>query len=143
MFADSYFMNLALQQAREAARQGEVPIGAVIVCRDTIIAKAYNQVERLKDATAHAEMLALTAAAATLGSKYLPDCKLYVTLEPCPMCAGATYLTQIGSIIYGATDSKRGYTQFGNLLHPKTIVTADLMPHECGALLTDFFKAKR
>lgn len=141
---DEYYMREALREARAAASEDEVPIGAVIVCAGRIIARAHNQTELLHDVTAHAEMLAYTAASEALGAKYLQDCTLYVTVEPCPMCAGAAGWTQVGRIVYGAPDPKRGYTLLtGPLLHPKTEVTAGVLRDECEALMKDFFKKKR
>lgn len=141
---DEFYMRQALREARAAEEEGEVPIGAVIVCGDTVIARAHNQTEQLHDVTAHAEMLAYTAAADHLGAKYLADCTLYVTVEPCPMCAGAAGWTQIGRIVYGAPDPKRGYTMLsGPLLHPKTTVTAGVLADECEQLMKDFFKKRR
>ena len=141
---DEYYMREALREARAAASEDEVPIGAVIVCAGRVIARAHNQTELLHDVTAHAEMLAYTAASEALGAKYLQDCTLYVTVEPCPMCAGAAGWTQVGRIVYGAPDHKRGYTLLtGPLLHPKTEVTAGVLRDECEALMKDFFKKKR
>lgn len=141
---DEYYMREALREARAAASEDEVPIGAVIVCAGRVIARAHNQTELLHDVTAHAEMLAYTAASEALGAKYLQDCTLYVTVEPCPMCAGAAGWTQVGRIVYGAPDPKRGYTLLtGPLLHPKTEVTAGVLRDECEALMKDFFKKKR
>ncbi len=141
---DQHFMREALREARQAYDEGEIPVGAVIVCDDTIIARAHNQTERLADVTAHAEMLAFTAAAEHLGAKYLTGCTLYVTLEPCPMCAGASAWTQISRIVYGAADPKRGFATLGNaILHPRTTVTAGIMADECAQLVKDFFKQKR
>ena len=141
---DEYYMREALREARAAASEDEVPIGAVIVCAGRVIARAHNQTELLHDVTAHAEMLAYTAASEALGAKYLHDCTLYVTVEPCPMCAGAAGWTQVGRIVYGAPDPKRGYTLLtGPLLHPKTEVTAGVLRDECEALMKDFFKKKR
>lgn len=141
---DSFYMNRALEEARRAAEQGEVPVGAVVVCRDRIIARAHNLTEMLHDVTAHAEMQAITAAANALGGKYLDVCTLYVTVEPCPMCAGALAWAQLGRLVYGASDPKRGYTtQQAPMLHPKTQVTAGVLADECGALMTDFFRQKR
>ncbi len=141
---DEYYMREALREARAAASEDEVPIGAVIVCAGRIIARAHNQTELLHDVTAHAEMLAYTAASEALGAKYLQDCTLYVTVEPCPMCAGAAGWTQVGRIVYGAPDPKRGYTLLtGPLLHPKTEVKAGVLRDECEALMKDFFKKKR
>lgn len=141
---DSFYMNRALEEARRAAEQGEVPVGAVVVCRDRIIARAHNLTEMLHDVTAHAEMQAITAAANALGGKYLDVCTLYVTVEPCPMCAGALAWAQLGRLVYGASDPKRGYTTLqASMLHPKTQVTAGVLADECGALMTDFFRQKR
>ncbi len=140
---DGYFMKKALQQAEAAFEKGEVPIGAVIVVKDRIIAKAHNFTERLKDVTAHAEMQAITAASNFLGGKYLYDCTLYVTLEPCQMCAGALFWSQIPRIVYGAHDSQRGFTVMGTSLHPKTIVVGGVMENEASALLKRFFIQKR
>lgn len=141
---DSFYMNRALEEARRAAEQGEVPVGAVVVCRDRIIARAHNLTEMLHDVTAHAEMQAITAAANALGGKYLDVCTLYVTVEPCPMCAGALAWAQLGRLVYGASDPKRGYTTLqAHMLHPKTQVTAGVLADECGALMTDFFRQKR
>ena len=141
---DEYYMEAALREARAAADEDEVPIGAVIVADGSIIARAHNQTERLNDATAHAEMLAYTAASEYLGAKYLGDCTLYVTVEPCPMCAGAAGWTQVGRIVYGAKDPKRGYSLLqGPLLHPKTEVTAGVLADECERLMKEFFKKKR
>lgn len=144
MFDDAYFMKEALKEARKALARDEVPVGAVVVCRNRIIARAHNLTETLNDVTAHAEMQAYTAAANALGGKYLSDCTLYVTLEPCIMCAGAAYWTQIGRIVYGATDPKKGYTLFQQpVLHPKTQVTGGILELECADLLKSFFAAKR
>lgn len=144
MFDDNYFMKCALCEAQKAFDKDEVPIGAVIVCRDTIIARAHNLVEHLNDVTAHAEMQAITAAAGTLGGKYLNDCTLYVTVEPCPMCAGAIGWSQLGRIVYGASDPKRGYTLLApDVLHPKTTVTSGVLADEATTLIQSFFKKKR
>lgn len=144
---DEYYMSLALQQAQEAYDADEVPVGAVIVCNGKVIGTGYNQTESLNDVTAHAEMIALTAAANNLGGKYLPQCTLYVTVEPCIMCAGALGWSQIGRIVYGASDPKRGFTKFckenQSPLHPRTIVTTGILEEECSALIKDFFKGKR
>lgn len=138
------YMAKALEQAREAAAAGEVPVGAVVVCRGRIIARAHNLTETLHDVTAHAEMQAITAAADALGGKYLDVCTLYVTVEPCVMCAGAIGWSQLGRLVYGAADPKRGFTVFApGALHPKTEVTAGVMADECGALMRDFFRARR
>lgn len=144
MFDDNHFMKCALCEAQKAFDKDEVPIGAVIVCRDTIIARAHNLVEHLNDVTAHAEMQAITAAASTLGGKYLNDCTLYVTVEPCPMCAGAIGWSQLGRIVYGASDPKRGYTLLApHVLHPKTTVTSGVLADEATTLIQSFFKKKR
>lgn len=137
-------MKQALQEAQTAFEKDEIPVGAVVVCRNRIIARAHNQTELLNDVTAHAEMLALTAAANSLGSKYLDECSLYVTLEPCVMCAGALAWSQLGRLVYGASDDKRGFMRFGKtMLHPKTTVEFGIMMEECSALLTQFFQKKR
>jgi tRNA(adenine34) deaminase len=144
LYSDFYFMNEAYKQAKLAFEENEVPVGAVVVCRNKIIARAYNQTEKLTDATAHAEMLAITAAANSLGAKYLPECKLYVTLEPCVMCAGAGFWSQLGELHYGASDPKRGFTNVGQtILHPKTKVSRGLMAEESKELLDEFFKKLR
>ncbi len=141
---DEYYMREALREARAAAAEDEVPIGAVIVSGERIIARAHNQTERLHDVTAHAEMLAFTAAEEHLGAKYLQECTLYVTVEPCPMCAGAAGWTQVGRIVYGAADPKRGYSLLtGPVLHPKTEVVGSVLADECEALIKEFFKRKR
>ena len=141
---DKRYMQIALAQASEAASEDEVPIGAVIVCRGRIIGKGHNMTERLKDPTAHAEMIALTSATQAMGGKYLNDCTLYVTVEPCPMCAAALCWAQIGRIVYGAADPKRGYGLFTpSLLHPKTEVTSGVLGDECSKIVTDYFKSKR
>ncbi len=142
-FNDEYFMRRALQEAEIAYGKGEVPIGAVIVINNRIIARAHNLTETLNDVTAHAEMQAFTAAADYLGGKYLQNCTLYVTLEPCQMCAGAAYWTQIGKIVFGAHDLNRGYQHFKTQLHPKTIVTGGILENECGNLIKKFFIEKR
>ena len=141
---DEKFMREAMKEAEMAAYEDEVPIGAVVVCRGRIIGKGHNMTEKLHDATAHAEMIAITAAAEAVGGKYLNDCTLYVTVEPCPMCAGALNWSQIGRIVYGAPDPKRGYSLFSpSLLHPKTGVIGGVLEQECGVLVRDFFMAKR
>ena len=141
---DEYYMREALREARAAAQEDEVPIGAVVVSGDRVIGRGHNQTELLHDVTAHAEMLALTAAEEALGAKYLTDCTLYVTVEPCPMCAGALGWTQVGRIVYGAADPKRGFTLLtGPLLHPKTEVTGGVLADECTALMKEYFKNKR
>ncbi|AOW21007.1 nucleoside deaminase [Urechidicola croceus] len=142
-FNDTYFMKRALQEAEMAFEKGEVPVGAVIVCKDQIIARAHNLTEMLNDVTAHAEMQAFTAAADFLGGKYLKDCTLYVTLEPCQMCAGASYWAQIGKIVFGARDDQRGYINLETKLHPKTKIVGGVLEEECGKLLTRFFIEKR
>ncbi|MFT7628986.1 MAG: tRNA(adenine34) deaminase [Ulvibacter sp.] len=142
-FNDTYFMKRALQEAETAFEKGEVPIGAVIVCKDQIIARAHNLTETLNDVTAHAEMQAFTAAADYLGGKYLKECTLYVTIEPCQMCAGASYWTQIDKVVFGARDDQRGYINMNTTLHPKTKVVSGIMEEECGKLLTRFFIEKR
>ena len=143
ILSDTYFMQKALQEAQIAFEQGEVPVGAVITIGERIIAKAHNLTEKLTDVTAHAEMQAITAASEYLGGKYLMDCTLYVTLEPCVMCAGALYWSQIGRLVYGATDSKRGYHLFGNLLHPKTQVVQGVLEELCSQIVKDFFFQRR
>jgi tRNA(adenine34) deaminase len=141
---DEFFMKKALDMAQEAYDRGEVPVGALVVCEGRIIAKAQNQTEMLHDATAHAEMLALTAACAHFQSKYLKECTLYVSLEPCPMCAAALYWTQVPRVVYGAKDEKRGYSLFQpNLLHPTTQVESGLLAEESANLLRRFFKERR
>lgn len=142
--ADEIFMKEALKEAGKALEQDEVPIGAVIVSKGKIIGRGHNLTERLNDVTAHAEMQAFTAAASYLGGKYLKDCTLYVTVEPCVMCAGASYWTQISRIVYGAEDEKRGFSKInGTITHPKTEVTAGIMQQECATLIKDFFLKKR
>ncbi|MBQ2549917.1 MAG: nucleoside deaminase [Bacteroidales bacterium] len=144
MDEDSKYMAEALREAKAALEEGEIPIGAVVICRGRIIGKGHNMTERLHDATAHAEMIAITAATEAMGGKYLSDCTLYVTVEPCPMCAGALNWSQIGRIVYGAIDPKRGYSLFSpSLLHPKTQVSAGVLAEECAELITGFFKDKR
>ena len=138
---DEQFMRKALYEAEKAAEEGEIPIGAVIVCNDRIISRAHNLTEKLHDVTAHAEMQAITAAADLLGGKYLSDCTLYVTVEPCVMCAGAIGWAQIGRIVYGASDEKRGYQLYA--LHPKAVVTRGVLEAECRQMMQDFFKQKR
>ena len=142
---DAYYMGLALRQAEQALEEDEIPVGAVVVCQGKIVAKAFNQTEILTDVTAHAEMLAITSAAQTIGGKYLKDCTLYVTLEPCLMCAGALYWNKIGHIVFGATDEKNSYRRVSekNPFHPSTTITGGILAAECAALMTDFFKAKR
>ena len=141
---DEQFMRKALYEAQKAAEEGEIPIGAVIVCNDRIISRAHNLTEKLHDVTAHAEMQAITVAADLLGGKYLSDCTLYVTVEPCVMCAGAIGWAQIGRIVYGASDEKRGYQLYApRALHPKAVVTRGVLEAECRQMMQDFFKQKR
>ncbi len=142
-FDDAYYMKKALDQAFIAFEKGEVPVGAIIVSNDQIIGRGHNLTEQLNDVTAHAEMQAFTAASSFLGGKYLQDCTLYVTLEPCQMCAGASYWAQIGKIVYGASDLQRGYSKLNTLLHPKTKVISGIKEEECAKLLKDFFLSKR
>ena len=144
VYDDTYFMRQAIAQAELAAQEGEIPVGAIVVSNDRIIARGYNQTERLNDVTAHAEIVALTAAANYLGDKYLHDCTLYVTLEPCPMCAGALAWGQVSRIVYGASDDKRGFMRFGReLLHPKTKLEFGVLHDECGLLMSSFFAGRR
>ncbi len=141
---DDYFMKQALIEAQKAFEIDEVPVGAVIVCKDKIIARAHNYTERLNDFTAHAEMQAFTSASEYLGNKYLNECTLYVTLEPCVMCAGAGFWTRIGKIVFGATDERRGYARLSdNVLHPTTEVVGGVLETECSVLLKQFFQNKR
>jgi tRNA(adenine34) deaminase len=141
---DIKYMRMALDEAHKALERDEVPIGAVIVCKGRVIGRGHNLTEALTDVTAHAEMQAITAAAATLGGKYLTDCTLYVTVEPRPMCAGALNWSQIGRIVYGAPDPRRGYSLYSpSLLHPKTEVLGGVLSEECAALMLDFFREKR
>ncbi len=143
-FDDVYFMRKALQEAEHAFLEGEIPVGAVVVAQNRIIARAHNLTETLTDVTAHAEMQAITAAANLLGGKYLNECTLYVTVEPCVMCAGALGWSQIGKIVYGATDEKRGFQKFApKVLHPKTEVISGVMEEECGQLMKRFFQERR
>ena len=145
MTDDERYMTLALAQAREAAAEGEIPVGAVVVCRGRIVAAAHNMTERLGDVTAHAEMLAITSAASTVGGKYLTDCTLYVTVEPCPMCAAAIGWAQVPRLVYGADDPKRGYSVMyeRSPLHPRCEVSRGVMADECSAIVSDFFRARR
>jgi len=140
---DSYYMQIALNEAKTALEKNEIPIGAVIVANDRIIAKTYNLTEHLNDVTAHAEMQAITAAANAIGGKYLKNCTLYVTVEPCQMCAGALYWSQISKIVFGASDNKRGYTNMGGQLHPKTEIISGVLEEECTELMKVFFEKKR
>lgn len=144
MADDNFYMKQALQEAKCAFEEDEIPVGAVIVCGDRIIARAHNLTERLSDVTAHAEMQAITAASEYLGGKYLNDCTLYVTVEPCVMCAGALGWSQIGRVVYGASDEKRGFQRFApQALHPKTQLVSGVMEEECAALMKEFFQRKR
>ena len=143
---DDHYMRQALKEAQRAFSEEEVPVGAIIVMKDRIIAKGYNQVEKLTDCTAHAEIIALTAAFNFLGSKYLPEAILYVTIEPCLMCSGALYWSKIGRIVYGAADEKNGYRRISGIhspFHPKTTLTSGVMQEDCARLMKDFFKSKR
>lgn len=145
MLSHEHYMRLALHEAEKAAQVNEVPVGAIIVIQDKIIAKAHNQVELLNDATAHAEIIALTSGFQYVGSKYLPDATLYITLEPCLMCAGALYWSKIGEIVYGASDEKNGYKKCCTNLpfHPKTKISNGILEMECAQIMKDFFKQKR
>jgi tRNA(adenine34) deaminase len=144
IFNDEYFMRKALDEARDALAKGEIPIGAIVVSGVKIIARSHNLTETLNDVTAHAEMQAITAAENLLGGKYLNDCTLYVTIEPCLMCAGALNWAQIDRVVYGASDEKKGFTIFATkALHPKTQLTTGILAEECGGLMKDFFKGKR
>lgn len=141
---DEHYMRLALEEAKKAYDSEEIPIGAVIVCQGRIVGRGHNLTEQLNDVTAHAEMQAFTAASQTLGGKYLKECTLYVTIEPCVMCAGAAYWTQIGRIVYGAAEEKRGFTtKSNNLLHPKTKLQNGILAADCAALMKRFFENKR
>ena len=144
MEQDEKFMQEALREARQALSAGEIPIGAVVVWKGRIIGRGHNQTERLRDTTAHAEMIAITAATGTMGGKYLNDCTLYVTVEPCPMCAGALAWAQIGRIVYGAPDPRRGYSLFSpSLLHPRTEAIGGVLAEDCASLMLSFFQDKR
>jgi tRNA(adenine34) deaminase len=144
VYSDEYFMRIALEQAQIAFENDEVPVGAVIAYHDKVIAKGHNLCEKFTDFTAHAEMQVLTSASNYLQNKYLNECTLYVTLEPCIMCAGATFWTKIGRIVFGACDEKRGFSRFSNkITHPKTIVNGSIMENECSFLLKSFFQKKR
>lgn len=137
-------MKEAYKQAQYAKEEGEIPIGAVVVCQNKVIARAYNQTEKLNDVTAHAEILAITAASNYLGNKYLHECTLYVTVEPCVMCAGASYWAQLKRLVFATSDPKRGFKRFSTgLLHPKTEMESGIMAHECASLMTEFFLNKR
>jgi len=144
MLKSAFFMDMALKEAHKALEIDEVPIGAVITCNDQVIAKAYNQTQMLKDVTSHAEIIAITSACEYLGAKYLQDCTIYVTLEPCVMCAGALKWSQIGKLVYGAPDDKYGFMQYGKgILHPKTTVEFGMRMEDSALLLKEFFKKKR
>jgi tRNA(adenine34) deaminase len=143
IFTDDYFMKKALQEAQMAFDKDEIPVGAIVVINNRVVAKSHNLTELLNDVTAHAEMQAITASAHFLGGKYLTNCTLYVTLEPCQMCAGALYWSQISKIVYGASDEQRGFTKMGTQLHPKTIVVSGILENECSSLMKDFFRKKR
>jgi tRNA(adenine34) deaminase len=143
IFTDEYFMKKALQEAQTAFEKGEVPVGAIVVVNNIVIARSHNLTELLVDVTAHAEMQSITAAANYLGGKHLKDCTLYVTLEPCQMCAGALYWSQISKIVFGARDENRGYQNMGTKLHPKTEVVSGVLENECGNLMKEFFLKRR
>jgi len=143
MLDHEYFMRKAVEEAKKAFEADEVPVGAVVVAQGRIIARAFNRTQVLNDVTAHAEMQAITSAANYIGGKYLHECTLYVTLEPCQMCAGALFWSQISQVVYGASDQKRGYLALGTKLHPKTTVTSGILADECATLIHDFFDKKR
>jgi tRNA(adenine34) deaminase len=144
MLDDNYFMGLALKEAQKAYDNDEVPVGAIVVCENKIIGKGYNQVEQLRDATAHAEMIAITAASSYLGNKYLQNCTLYVSLEPCVMCGGAIQWTQMSKIVFGASDPRGGFSKLTpSIIHPKTQVVSGVLGEECAELLKRFFQSKR
>jgi tRNA(adenine34) deaminase len=144
LFNDEYFMRRALHEAEQAYKEGEIPVGAVVVSQNRIIARTHNLTETLTDVTAHAEMQAITSAANLLGGKYLNECILYVTVEPCVMCAGALGWSQIGKVVYGTPDEKRGFSKFApGALHPKTELVSGILQNECSALMSDFFREKR
>ena len=143
MFSDIYFMKKALEEAEKAFEEGEIPVGAIITINNMIIAKTHNLTEKLNDVTAHAEIQAITAASEFLGGKYLKNCTLYITLEPCVMCAGALYWSQIGKIVCSARDEKRGYHLYGNLLHPKTEIVYGILEKDSSEVLKNFFLQKR
>ncbi len=141
---DDFFMDEAIKEAKQALAEDEIPIGAIVVCKGQIIGRGHNLTERLNDVSAHAEMQALTAAANFMGGKYLPECTLYVTLEPCVMCAGASYWFQVSKIVFGAYDAKRGFGRLNQkITHPKTIITGGIKENECAELVRSFFKSKR
>lgn len=143
IFTDEYFMRIALSEAKFAFENGEIPIGAVVVANNRIVAKTHNLTETLTDVTAHAEIQAISSAANSIGGKYLKNCTIYITVEPCQMCAGALYWSQVSKIVYGASDNKRGYTEMGGKLHPKTEVVTGILETECSALMKEFFLKKR
>ncbi|MDO4224730.1 MAG: nucleoside deaminase [Bergeyella zoohelcum] len=143
MFSDEYFMRIALQEAHSAMEKDEVPVGCVVVCNDRIIAKSHNLTETLNDVTAHAEMQAITSAAEFLGGKYLQNCTMYITLEPCVMCSGALAWSQISKVVIGARDEQRGFIAKNLSLHPKTEIVSGILEKECSQIIKDFFKAKR
>lgn len=144
LFSDAYFMRVALTEANQAFEKDEVPVGAVVVANNSIIARAHNLTEALTDVTAHAEMQVITAAASSIGSKYLNECTMFITLEPCVMCAGALFWAQLGKLVYGASDPKRGYTlHTGSILHPKTEVVSGILAQEAQELIKKFFRKKR
>lgn len=143
IFTDEYFMKKALQEAEAAFDKGEIPVGALVVIDNRVIAKTHNLTELLHDVTAHAEMQAITAAANFIGGKYLTGCTLYVTLEPCQMCAGALYWSQVSKVVFGASDDHRGYRVMGTKLHPKTEVVTSVLAEECSVLVKEFFKKRR
>lgn len=143
IFTDEYFMKKALQEAEAAFDKGEIPVGALVVIDNRVIAKTHNLTELLHDVTAHAEMQAITAAANFIGGKYLTGCTLYVTLEPCQMCAGALYWSQVSKVVFGASDDHRGYRVMGTKLHPKTEVVSGVLAEECSVLVKEFFKKRR
>lgn len=143
IFNDEYYMRIALSEAKHAFENGEIPIGAVVVANNRIIAKTHNLTETLTDVTAHAEIQAISAAANAIGGKYLKNCTIYITVEPCQMCAGALYWSQVSKIVFGASDNKRGYSEMGGKLHPKTEVVTGVLENECSELMKTFFKKKR
>ena len=143
IFNDEYYMRIALSEAKHAFENGEIPIGAVVVANNRIIAKTHNLTETLTDVTAHAEIQAISAAANAIGGKYLKNCTIYITVEPCQMCAGALYWSQVSKIVFGASDNKRGYSEMGGKLHPKTEVVTGVVENECSELMKTFFKKKR
>ena len=144
LYTDDYFMKEALKEAHKARLAGEIPVGAIVVANNKIISRAHNQTQLLHDVTAHAEIIAITSASNALGVKYLDDCTLYVTLEPCPMCAGALFWSQIGRVVYGASDDKRGFMKYGKeMLHPSTKLEFGVLHDDCSSIITEFFEEKR